>query len=107
MQTAYPKKGMKKNRRTSQAIQWTMATVASYVTIMVLLLTCSCSTAKSTVGTTGQVIAREGDTFLLLFKEIGGKPHTYSYLWVYQPGIGIIPTEQLDVRISIRPKEKY
>lgn len=52
----------------------------------------------------GTLLERDGDRFLVLLPDVGGKPHAYTYLWIYQPGLGMVPLEDLEFIITIKPK---
>ncbi len=87
--------------------QWTLATITSYWILLFLFATmCSCSVTKPVVEQEGTILAKEGDAYLCIFKELDAKPHTYAYMWVYQPGLGLIPVDELQVSILIRPKRR-
>ncbi len=71
--------------------------------ILILMLLMSCTGLKPRQGavlTGGTILERDGDRYLVLFKDVSGAPHTYSYLWIYQPGLGLVELQDIEVNIT-------
>ena len=74
--------------------------------LIALLIATSCSAPAQAILPEGKILERDGNRFLVVWPDHGDKPHGYAWNWVYQPGMGWMDIEDLEVIIVIRPKER-
>lgn len=74
--------------------------------IIILCMLSSCAPHRTIITTQGQIIDRDGDSYLILWKDLADKPFSYAYNWVYHPGLSDTPLDQIKVTISIDRKEE-
>lgn len=81
--------------------------IALLILIMIGMVTAlsSCTPKAQAILPEGRIIERSGDRYLVIWPDHGDKPHAYAWNWVYQPGMGWIDIEDLEVIIIIRPKQ--
>lgn len=72
--------------------------------ILLVLLLSSCKTPAQAILPEGKILERNGDRYLVVWPDHGDKPHTYAWNWVYQPGLGWMEIEDMEVLIVIRKK---
>ena len=54
-------------------------------TLLIIFLVSSCKVATSAIVPEGNIIEQDGSRFLIIWKDMGDKPHSYAYNWVYLP----------------------
>ena len=64
----------------------------------------SCTPHRAVITTQGQVIDRDGDTYLILWRDLADKPYSYAYNWVHYPGLLNTPLDKIEVSITINKK---
>lgn len=71
-----------------------------------LFVMCSCSPRMSAiVPDSGRIIEQDGERLLIMWKNIGHRPNSYSWEWFYIPGIGQLEdVENYEVVFKIQPK---
>jgi hypothetical protein len=86
-------------------MKWIKPVVFFIIGILVLLFVFGgCTVPRAIISPQGQIIERDGDSYLILWRDLAGKPHSYAYNWVYQPGISDIKINELEVMININRK---
>lgn len=75
------------------------------ISMIILLMLISCRPAMHAISPEGQVIAREGDYYLVIWPDKVNPRHSFAYNWVYYPGVGLLPQDDLEVFIIIQPKK--
>lgn len=78
-----------------------MATLFIWVALIMLLATSCGSVKPSAIIPEGQLIERDGDRFLIIWKDMGDKPHSYAYNWVYLPELEGTPINIADYEAKI------
>lgn len=74
-----------------------------------LFVMCSCSPRISAiVPESGRIIEQDGDRLLIMWKNIGTRPNSYSWEWFYIPGIGKLDDmDNYEVVFTIQPKHQH
>jgi hypothetical protein len=63
-----------------------LAGSAIFWTLLFLMMCVGCMTPKATaIVPEGTIIEQDGGRFLIIWKDLGDKPHSYAYNWVYLP----------------------
>jgi hypothetical protein len=73
--------------------------------LLIIPLVVGCSPKLTGILPEGQIIDRDGDMILTLWKDVAGKPNVYRYEWVYMEGLQKVDLTGYQVRIIIQ-KEK-
>lgn len=73
--------------------------------IVLLCLFCGCAPHRAVISPYGKVIERDGDSYLILWRDLADKPFSYAYNWVYLPGIDHLSIDDMQVIIKITGKE--
>lgn len=72
--------------------------------LVMFLMVSSCSPRLTAIIPEGKVLERDGSRYLIIWKDMGDKPHSYAYNWVYLPELEAAAIEELEAVIVIRKK---
>lgn len=76
----------------------------AFLTGLILFFLFGCSSQKPTILTDGNIIDRDGDSYLTLWKD-AKKTDNYAIIWVFKQGYGLVPITDLDIEITITPRK--
>lgn len=82
-----------------------VAITSILLALLIIFCIASCQPHRAVIFPEGQVVDRNGDEFLIIWRDMADKPYSYAYNWVYEPGLGLTPVEELEVFIIIQKKQ--
>jgi hypothetical protein len=76
------------------------------IVLMCFMWMCSCTPRISAIlPDSGRIIEQDGNRLLIMWKNVGHRPNSYSWEWVYLPEIGTIEDpDNYQVIFTIKPK---
>lgn len=89
-----------------KAIKIFVAIIATLLIVLIYFSIASCTPHRAVIFPEGKVVDRNGDEYLIIWRDMADKPYSYAYNWVYEPGLGLVPVEELEVFITIQKKQR-
>lgn len=74
--------------------------------LLIIFLVSSCKVATTAILPEGQIIERDGSRYLIIWKDMGDKPHSYAYNWVYLPELDAADIADYEAKIILQKRKK-
>lgn len=74
--------------------------------LLIIFLFSSCKVSTSAIAPEGKIIEQDGSRFLIIWKDMGDKPHSYAYNWVYLPELAGLNIADYEAKIIIQKRQK-